>query len=250
MFIDQIVYGSANRAHMKGYQVLGQSEGVDNEVTKRFCRYAPSHGTLGKSPDAWGLSFFPVDDSRFAIARSMHGGPEYSGRGGLTVVTRALIVTSSQLSLYSNDPISFARTAMALGHLILPDAMPQNLPVIEIPDRPLPMEQPQSDFADLSEPALPAHAVKWVAREAFSMLNDGSQVMICGVCDPLPILYLMYELISAGNRPLISFASGIQRSSRRSYRVQFTDEPLDPSLSRQLSKQAIAPIDLERVLVS
>lgn len=235
---------------MKGYQLLGQSEGIDSRTAKEFCRWAPSHGALGSSPDAWGLSFFPLSDDSFAIARTMHGGPEYSGRGGMAVVTRALVVSRRQLAEFENDPIALARTALALGHLIFPASIPKVLGEIVIPNRSLPFDLPESDFADRTEPLLPPHAVRWVARESASLLKSQAQVMICGPCDPLPILFLLFDLLDADQRSGISFACGLKRTARREYRIQFTDEKLDAALQRQLTLQSITPIDLNRVLVS
>lgn len=247
MIVDQVIYGSANRARMKGYQLLGQSEGVDSDLAKEFCRWAPSHGSLGNLPEAWGLSFFPLGDRAYAIARTMHGAPEYSGRGGLAVVTRALILTKDQLAQFQNNPVSVAQTAMALGHLLLPVTFPPTLPDLMLPDCCLPMDQPVSDFGDQCEPRLPPHAVNWVARETMSLLTHHPKIMICGVCDPLPILYLLFDALDPDHRMDTSFACGIGRSSRREYRVQFIEESLDASLGRQLAKQSITPIDLTRV---
>ena len=235
---------------MKGYQLLGQSDGVDGRTAKAFCRWAPSHGALGSDSEAWGLSFFPLSDSKFAIARTIHGGPEYSGRGGLSVVTRAIVFSDRQLENYENDPIALARTSLALGHLILPAVQSASLPVVSLPDHSLPLEQPESDFANQADPQLPHHAVKWVARETASLLKHGNRVMICGDCDPLPILFLLFELLDIEARPEVSFACGLGRSTRREYRVQFTNEPYDSSLQRQLKTQSISAIDLARVLDS
>ena len=247
MIVDQVIYGSANRARMKGYQLLGQSGGIDSDLAKEFCRWAPSHGSLGNSAEAWGLSSFPLGERHFAIARTIHGAPEYSGRGGLAVVTRAIIFTKNQLAQFEYDAVAVARTALALGQLVLPAAFPPSLPELALPDRCLPMEQPESDFGDLGEPKLPPHAVKWVARETVSLLQHHPKIMICGVCDPLPILYLLFELLDPEQRLETSFACGIGRSSRREYKVQFTEEPLDASLGRQLAKQSITAIDVTRV---
>ncbi|TWT88058.1 GAP1-N2 domain-containing protein [Stieleria varia] len=249
MILDQLIYGSANRNRMKGYQLLGQSDGVDTRTAKQFCRWAPSHGALGTEVDSWGLSFFPLENDLHCIARTMHGAPEYSGRGGMSVVTRGLVISSSQLSKFDNDPIALARTAFALGHLILPANTNQTPVAVSLPTKSFPMEMPISGFANESEPLLPEHAVRWVARETASLLKIHERVMICGACDPLPILYLLFELLDSDVRPSISFACGLQRSTRRLFRVQFTDEKLDHAMQRQLAQQSIATIDLSRVLV-
>lgn len=98
MQVEQITYGSVKRRRMKGYQIIGKSPGVDATMSSAFCQWAPSHNSIDVGSnhviqDAWGLSFFPLSEFHHSVARSVHGGPEYSGRGGFSVVTSALVMT-------------------------------------------------------------------------------------------------------------------------------------------------------------
>jgi hypothetical protein len=254
MQVEQITYGSIKRQRMKGYQIIGKSPGIDSRLATAFCRWAPSHNSLETAPqeavdDAWGLSFYPLSEIHFAIARSIHGGAEYSGRGGLAVCTTALVLTRRQLAGYAFHPIDLARTAITFGHLILQIDTDQNRPQLKLPQNPLSLPLPKSDFTDSTVPRLPEHAVNWTARESCSLLRDGRRVMVVGVCDPLPILTLLFDQLKPAERSEISFACGLKHSSQREFRLQFTREPMNPRLKNELERSGIAAIDLQRVLI-
>ncbi|MCA9138379.1 MAG: hypothetical protein KDB00_16525 [Planctomycetales bacterium] len=255
MQVEQITYGSLNRSRMKGYQIIGKSPGIDGTTASSFCKWAPSHNSLEvgsdqAAQDAWGLSFFPLSDYHYAIARSVHGGPEYSGRGGLAVVTAALVMNRKQLGAYEFHGVDIARTAIALGNLILKLDQDETLPPVTLTVRPLSMSQPKSDFTDSTKPLLPGHAVNWIARETVSLLRDNRKVMIVGKSDPLPILTLLLDQLTPRERAETSFACGLKPSSRRDFRVQFTQDIMSPKMQKELDRSGIAPIDIARVLVA
>lgn len=254
MQIEQINYGSVNRSRMKGYQVIGKSAGVDSSVASAFCQWAPSHNSLDvvgdqSTRDAWGLSYFPLLDDHFAVARSIHGGPEYSGRGGLAVMTSALVLSRKQMAHVGYDAIGLSRTALTFGHLILHAGADEVLPDVMLPAQLLELPTPLSDFIDSSEPVLPSHAVRWVARESCSLLRDGRKVMVVGHCDPLPILSLLFDQLKPAERREVSFACGLKSSSRRDFRVQFTSQTMSTKLQRELDRAGVVAIDVARVLI-
>ncbi|MEO1529983.1 MAG: hypothetical protein AAFX06_31595 [Planctomycetota bacterium] len=254
MEIDQVTYGSVNRSRMKGYQVIGKSSGVDAAMASAFCKWAPSHNSLevgdDQSPrEAWALSFFPLLDDHFAVARSVHGGPEYSGRGGLAVMTSALVLSRKQMANLAFDAIGVSRTALTFGHLILQSGFDEALPEITLPSQLLNLPTPQTDFVDAGDPVLPSHAVQWIARESCSLLRDGRKVMIVGACNPLPILSLLFEQLKSAERREVSFSCGLKSSSRRDFRVQFTSQTMSLKLQRELDRGGIVAIDVARVLI-
>jgi len=253
MQVDQISYGSAKRRNMKGYQIIGKSHAIDSSLSSVFCRWAPSHNALDSPPgeaieNAWAFSFFPLSETRFAIARSVHGGPEYSGRGGLTVTTNALLMTREQLGQYDNHAVDAGRTALALGHLILPGNNAEALPTVTMPKTPLSFRLPESDWTDTATPRLPGHVVQWVARESCSLLRDDQRVIIVGPCDPLPIVTLVFDQLSPAERLGVSFASGLTLSKRREFRLQFTYQEMTVKLQKDMERSGVAVIDLVRVL--
>ena len=253
MQVEQISYGSLKRRRMKGYQIIGKSPGVDSPMAGAFCKWAPSHNsieTVDDQPptDAWGLSFFSLTDRNYAIARTVHGGPEYSGRGGLAVVTNALVLSSKQMAAFEFHAIDLARTAIALGKLVLQLDNDESLPAVTLTGQPIALHPPESDFTDSTPPLLPRHAVNWIARESVSLLRDERRIMIVGRCDPLPILTLLLDQLKPPERAEASFACGLKPSNRREFRLQFTQERMSPKLQKELDRSGIIAIDIAKVL--
>lgn len=239
---------------MKGYQIIGKSAGVDAALSGAFCQWAPSHGSLEvaseqEEVDAWGLGYFPLGESHVAIARSVHGGPEYSGRGGLAVVTSALVMTRKQFAEYEYHAVDVARTALAFGYLTLPLRHEDVLDPATMTGKPIALPMPQSDFMDQTEALLPSHVTRWVARETCSLLRDGRKVMIVGPCDPLPVLTTLLDELKPSERAAVSFACGIKSSNRRDFRLQFTFETMSAKLRKELDRSGILAIDLAQVLM-
>mgnify|MGYP001814707202 CR=1 FL=1 len=254
MQVEQITYGSVKRRRMKGYQIVGKSPGIDATMSSAFCRWAPSHnsieaGSVQPVEDAWGLSYFPLSEFHHAVARSVHGGPEYSGRGGFAVVTSALVMTRSQLSAYEFHAIDIARTAITLGQLILQIEQDETLPTVELTTRPLSLPLPQSDFSDSTPPQLTTDAVDWIAEETVRRFRESRKVMIVGKCDPLPILALIFDQLTPNERHDASFACGLKPSNRRDFRIQFTRESMSHKLQKELDRAGIDAIDISKELV-
>ena len=163
-------------------------------------------------------------------------------------MTNALVLDRQQFAQYDNHPIDAGRTAMALGHLILQRESGDSLPTATLPQSPLSLRLPDSDWTDTAPPRLPAHVVQWVARESCSLIRDDRRVMIVGPCDPLPILTLLFDQLSISERPEVSFACGLKFSKRREFRLQFTYQEMSVKLQKELQRSEIEAIDLVRVL--
>ena len=137
MKVEQAVFGSSDRGRMQGYQLVSRSAGVDKAASQELSRWAPTQ-VPSPNPDHWSINFFPVGDDRVAVTRTVLGGPEYSARGGTQVVTLILLLNSEQFAAYSHNPVSVARTAMAMGYLRLPlDMNSEWIPEAELPCEPL-----------------------------------------------------------------------------------------------------------------
>ena len=228
MIVQPLIFGSTERGAVKGYQLLARYAGIDDQAAQEFCRWAPSHQSLqSSSVDAESLSFFPVSEDMFAVARSIYGGPEYSGRGGLQVVTLALIISRHQFVNYDNDPFQVLTTAKALGHLLLPATTPQNLKTISLPRRPV---------AVPAEPLSDEHRL--LARDTAKKLVDGRRVVVVGKCNPTTISQHVFETIRSTDRTKISVSTGLKLSSRREFQLQFVTSA-DPASRAQWSRQQI-----------
>ena len=165
------------------------------------------------------------------------------------MVTSALVMTRKQLAAYEFHAVDIARTAITLGNLILRIERDENLSAVTLTNRPFSLPQPQSDFTDSTPARLPGHAVNWIARETVSLIRDNRKVMIVGKCDPLPILTLLLDQLTPKERCETSFACGLKPSSRRDFRIQFTQDLMSPKMQKELDRSGIVPIDIARVLV-
>ena len=128
--IEQAIFTSANHATMQGYQLVARSAGIDRDLAQQLCRWSPSHGSIcDKVIDQYVLSSFPLTEDRFAVARTVLGGPEYSGRGGTQVVTQLLVLREDQFARYQCNPFAVAHTAMTLGEMRFRPDSPAKLPL-------------------------------------------------------------------------------------------------------------------------
>ena len=253
MSVDQITYGSVDRMRMKGYQIIGKSAGIDQAMSSSFCKWAPSHSSLEvdqfeNNVDAWGLSYFPINDQQFALARSVHGAPEYSGRGGLTVMTRALVLNRQQMRQYEGQVVNLARIAMSLGGLILGDSANEVLEPFEIPENGFHLSELASDFTDSTEPVLEYGVQRAIVQHIQLLIQRGARVMVIGRCDPLPILSNVFSGLETQRRIATSFACGLKPTNRRVFQLQFTQETLSQRQHKELQRSNLEIIQIEDVL--
>lgn len=230
MWAEQAVFASADCQHRKGYQLIAQSDGIDSTMATVLCRWAPSHGALvDPQPAAWSLSYFPVDAKHVAIARTTHGGAEYSGRGGMEVVTTFLVLHVDALTCYGNDPLSLARTAMALGYLRLPNVHNEHRAPIRLPDESFPLP----NLARHSESTSPTRL-----GTALDTLLQYRRVVVLGEANPLGAVQHLLDKLPMSKRLGVSFTTGLTWSMQREFQLQFLPSA-DPGLRQRLAAQDI-----------
>lgn len=134
MFLEQAIYTSSKTRHGEGYHVVAKSPGIAGDIVAALNRWCPSHATLGSDMDAESLNFHRLVGSTFAFSRTVYGGKEFSGRGGLQVVSIVLLLDQSHLKGYENNPFHLARVARSRGHLRWSPPIPDRLPQVELPD--------------------------------------------------------------------------------------------------------------------
>ena len=128
MLVEQAVFTSASTRKMRGYQIVATSPGLRPELSQQLARWCPTHAALlDTRPAAISLNGFPLGAAHYAVSRSVYGGPEYSERGSLQIVTLVLVLTMDQFASYNFNPIAFARTSLALGYLRLSQAQRRKL---------------------------------------------------------------------------------------------------------------------------
>ncbi len=237
MWAEQAVFASADCQHRKGYQLVAHSEGIDSAMGQSLCRWAPSHGALvDPRPHAWSLSYFPVDANHIAVTRTAYGGAEYSGRGGMQVVTSFLVVPLDALWGYENDPLRLARTAMALGYLRLPNSHNEHRAPVRLPDQAVPLPHLARCGDDVS-----ASSRLGSARDS---LRKCQRVVILGESNPLHAMQQLLDQLPSSQRLGVSFTTGLTWSMQREFQVQFLPSA-NPALRQRLAAQNII-IDAEQ----
>lgn len=236
MFVEQAVFTSATTRAMRGYHLVGRSSGIDEGLAQALAQWSPSHDSLAEDRlDANSLNFLPARDNALALSRTVFGGPEYSGRGGLQVVTVILVLQRDQLAGYDNDPLALARTALALGDLRLPETIPQHLPPVELPE--------QSWLGLPDRPPTNPHE-ETLLDEVRAVLEQGDRAAVIGVSDPLSFLEELLADRPREGRLDLSFTTGLKPSLRRPFRLHFLPSA-DEALRMQLSDQGVIPVGSE-----
>lgn len=236
MKVQQAVFTSAETGRMKGYQLVSRSPEVDPHVAQELCRWSPSHASLvDEAADYWSFNAFPAGPERTAVTRTVHGGPEYSNRGGTQIVTLMLVLTRDQLAAYHDDALAVARTALAIGRLRLPTAFPEQIPAVELPERSLFAGEPDREdrAGGDGQASLPP-----VLAEALELILAGRRVAVVGQGEPLASLKMLMAHVPRPRRRGLSFTTGLRPSARRQFQLHFLPEA-DAALQRTLASQGI-----------
>jgi hypothetical protein len=235
MQVEQAIFTSARTRHAQGYYLTSRSPGITDEIAQALSQWSPSHGGLLESViDAVSLNYFPLSSNRGVLARSVYGGPEYSDRGGLQIVTRMLVFDREQLAGYSNNPLNLARLALALGQLRLSGKLEQLLEPVELPDQTaLATAAPNSDLVEPSESV----------QELLQRLQTASRVAVVGADNPREVLEELFQHTHPDDRLDVSFTTGLKPSMHRQFGVQFLTAA-DPRLRGQLAAQGVECVDL------
>ena len=235
MQLEQAIFTSARTRHAQGYHLTSRSPGITDQVAQALSQWSPSHGGLIESNiDAVSLNYFPLPSNCGVLARSVYGGPEYSDRGGLQIVTRMLVFHREQLADYSNSPLILARLALALGQLRLSSNLNQVLEPVELPD-----------WTALANAAPKHNSVEPSARvqTLVQRLQTGSRVAVIGAENPQVLLEELFQQTHPNDRLDMSFTTGLKPSMHRQFRVQFLSAA-DPRQRGQLAAQGVECVDL------
>ena len=211
---EQAVFTSTDRGPIKGYQLVAKSAGIDRRLEQELSRWSPTRGFRDRPVD-WSLNCFPVFEDLTAITRTTLGGPEYSGRGGTQIVTLILVLRSDQLEAYDFNPITLARTAMALGLLKLPLDLhcEQLAPALLLADPLIQNRRSHGDDAARSaSPILPRIA---------ALIAEGRRAAVVGPVDPIATADRLIRSLPLESRRDFSFTTGLEPSLSRPFHVHF-----------------------------
>ncbi len=250
MHVEQAIFASSARGPVKGYQLVAASEGINRELAREIHRWSPTQ-LVSDDPHQWTVNYFPLDTQWVAVGRTVLGGPEYSNRGGLEVVTRIAVLSNQQFFQYDYDASAVCSTALALGALRLPSELPNRvLPLVQLPDKPFVSAAvgrdsitPNSDSDHFGEHDFDS---AWISQ-AVSLLRHHKPVAIIGACNPRDAAAKLIASMSPPDRPGVSFTTGLPPAMDRPFQLHFLPE-LTHAFSRALEQADVHVLNLADIL--
>lgn len=229
MLLEQAIFTSAKTHKVQGYHLVARSAGIDELLARSLTRWCPSHGAIaGPEPDADSINFHPLENGYLALSRTMFGGPEYSARGGLQVVTRAVVLRPEQLEGYNFNPVTLALHLMALGYLRFEANFPVELEPLDVPRQ----------CASTTEPLSGGAGWSGLLGDLMRILSNDGRTCVVGVDDPLLVLSSIILRTAQRRRLEVSFTTGLKPSKHRPVLVQFLPS-VDAKLRRQLESEKL-----------
>jgi hypothetical protein len=220
------VFTSIASKSVRGYHLVMRSPGIDDDIAQVLCQWSPTHeGLADPGFTANSLNYFPIDDRRFAISKSVIGGSEYSGRSALQTVTTILVGEFNDFSVFRYHPLILAKVALSMGWLRLIANYDKPLDVVEIPA----LRFPEGEY--------PAESLTLAGRVARALITD-QRVAIHGSLSPLGTLARIYDTLPLEVRRKISFSTGIKASTFRPFHIQLFSN-IDNRLYEFLNRQRI-----------
>lgn len=227
MQFEQAVFTSTRSRKSQGYHLVAASRGVEDRFQQLLATWGPSHSSLlSDEADAESYNFHCLFDDIYALSRTTHGGPEYSGRGGLQVFTHYLIFHRNLLKPYENNPLMLALTARSLGYLRLLPQLDDLLPAIDLPDHPLVTPNTVKGDAPVD------------LQDVLRIVGMKNRVAIIGLNDPLPVLAEVLQETPLEDRLKVSFTTGLRPTVGRDFQIHFAHRA-DASFYTQLTAQGI-----------
>lgn len=231
MQVEQAVFASSDRGAVKGYHLVACSAGLDRHSGEILARWAPTRLSSDDSGQ-WIISSFPMSNDRYAVARTVIGGPEYSLRGGSQVVTLFLILNREQYCSYGYDPIAVAENALATGWMRLPLEMPQEtLPRVFMFEHPVCSPKTESYMAATNlaasnmaargaQSCRPAKPIS-LLEEVVDLIESKQRVAVLGLADPMAAAAQFVASLSVDCREKLSLTTGLTPSVRRPFQLHF-----------------------------
>jgi len=209
---EQAVYTCLCNAAGQGYRIIAASGGLSPRDCGEITRYTPAMGGLcADTPEATGVSFFPISDGRFAVLYTCHAGKEPTGRGGRRTYTRIFVVRGDDLRRFRNNPFALVRAAEAEGGTTVDLTAEVKLPPLLLsPERGL--ATPAFEFAGAAVPG------RWIAAATDRLLSGNAVAFSAGV-EGTALAELILLTIPAPIRPEISFSVGVTFTVSRPHRL-------------------------------
>ncbi|MEZ6115821.1 MAG: hypothetical protein R3C28_04520 [Pirellulaceae bacterium] len=235
MQVAQAIFTSVRSGRQRGYHLVSRSPSVNDSTARVLTTWGPSHDSLlDDSPDFRCVNYHEVDDLHVAISKTLHGGPEYSNRGSLQIVTRWLVIKRGDFQQWNNNPAAILDVAITLGLLRLPTD-PQ-APLNDIP----------IDFTENlgARYYLDRRDAAFVERLQSSLHRD-QRVAVLSPQPSMAVLYELFESIAPDQRSTVSFTTGLRPSLQRPFRLQFLPRA-DEKVLRQCESHGMVVVDQQQ----
>ena len=156
------------------------------------------------------FNYTPMGSEWAIVSRTLYGGPEYSRRGTLQVVTVILALRQEQFAGYDYNPLTLARTAMLLGHLRLSANQTEHLADIQLPA--------EAPYAVVTRQSCESWHNALLER-SMQLLNQGERIALITEHAASTPLEMLIENTAKANRLQLSFTTGLNPSPERPFRV-------------------------------
>jgi hypothetical protein len=213
MLIEQAVFASTPSMPTHNYQLVAKSMGVTAADARELAAWGPADGALcGQSEASTSVNFHPLPSGASCVGYSLAVGSGNSGRNGLRVYTQCLVVPPEDLARFANNPFAMLRAARSIGLLKIHDSASASLPPLQLPGHAAAVDEGLlGELVDRWGPRRLAWLVQAaLAADALVLVGvDNADRLVAGLLNCLPVEC----------RPELSFATGLEYSQRRPYRL-------------------------------
>ncbi|AGA27684.1 GAP1-N2 domain-containing protein [Singulisphaera acidiphila] len=218
MWAEQAIFTSMTRLGKSGYHVVARSPGLSESDAIILTTWSPSHGALiVDAANRVSVNFHPMPNHRYALSRTCEGPPEHSGRGGRQLYTHALIFDTGKLQQADHQPFAIYRDALALGYFHYRGEPPTILPAVELS---VTYVHPAPSTWTERAQALGCTHADTVRRK----LSSGEDVRLTYSGDRMVLAECLIGPLKAEVRSEVSFATSLQPSAVRPYRLVIVGE--------------------------
>ena len=231
MQIRTATFTSVQNRQFSGYQLFNVSEGIGDQLVRQLTRWSPSHdGLFENLPQSHAFNFFQCGDYDYGFSRTCFGGPEYSGRTGLQVYTKILVLTEPEFALYSYDASAVIQRIASSGafHFASQDTDPID---------PRSLRPPAFQQSKPSDDLTFHHGYR-----ALQLLGRDHQIAVLGIEDRLKFMSAVFDNLDRNERATMSFSTGLMPTKTRPFRIQMFNQMTD-MLKNYLAKEKIPVLD-------
>ena len=195
------------------YGVVAASSGVDLADVEAIADWSPrAEDMLDQSSTGVSFNFHPLPSGAFCISRSTMHGWEYGDSSPHFAYTQCLIVPTSELFSFANDPFAVLRAAVAGGILDIQHHVSGQLEPLRLSG-----ESPPVD-ATLLNRLRDIPGSEWLAAAVQAAL-DSQRLVLYQTEETKHLLAGILQCIPVECRPEFSFTTGLRDDPNRPFRV-------------------------------